>query len=195
MFFKFLNWVVFLFKKKSQPIVVNNMLVPAIDPDDQLKIIQLYPPLQSKFTNFLIQARAHGFEVSIFESLRTMDRQQELYQQGRNESGQVIDRSKIVTDAPAGMTFHNYGLACDLVFFTLSSDKNKLWSWDSKLPYEKLADLGRSLGFDSGYFWSKLIDPPHFEMNYGFKEHELLAIYQKSKLQGVWQAIDQRKKV
>jgi len=122
-----------------------------------------------------------------------MERQRELYAQGRDASGKVIDHSKVVTDAAPGLSAHNYGLAVDLVFNGAPANKPWQWSWGPQFPWGKLANLGISLGLDAAYFWKKFPEQPHYEKIYGLTYHELLATYVNEGMEGVWKRLDQIK--
>ena len=55
--------------------------------------------------------------LRITQALRTWDEQEELYAQGRTKKG------KIVTNAKAGYSWHNYGLAIDVcILFDTNND-------------------------------------------------------------------------
>lgn len=92
-----------------------------------------------------------GQPIRITEGLRTMERQTELYNQGRTTSG------KIVTNAKAGESFHNYGVAFDVVF--TKAGYNGDW--------ETLGKIGKALGLEWGGDFKGLVDKPHFEMKLG----------------------------
>ncbi len=63
------------------------------------------PKVLAWYEKYLKRSR----KVLIYEGLRTMERQAELYNQGRTAPG------AIVTKAKAGQSFHNAGLAIDYV--------------------------------------------------------------------------------
>lgn len=164
-----------------------------LEPDQEEKLAELYPPFADKIREFVLEARSQGMNVAVFEGLRSMARQKQLYSRGRNASGSVIDRKKIVTNAPSGMSFHNYGLAVDLVFDADEVKPGWQWSWDSKWPWKKLALLGQSHGIEAAYFWLRFFECPHFQMTYGFKERELLAIYNEGGLVKVFEELDKHR--
>jgi peptidoglycan L-alanyl-D-glutamate endopeptidase CwlK len=166
-----------------------------LEPDQEEKLSQLYPPFADQLREFILAARKVGMPVALFEGLRTMERQKQLYSEGRDAEGHIIDRAKIVTDAPPGMTFHNYGVAGDVVFVGTSQGPHWAYSWDSKWPWKKLGELGQSMGLEAGMFWPKFPDEPHFEIRYGYAEHELLALLSQGGLPAVWKALDAKKQV
>ncbi len=52
-----------------------------------------------------------GLKVHILETYRTAQRQEELFAQGRNRKGQIVDRRKVVTFTTDSL--HEYRLAVD----------------------------------------------------------------------------------
>lgn len=96
-----------------------------------------------------------GHEVRITEGYRTKERQEALYAQGRTTPG------RIVTNARAGESLHNYGVAVDFVFRKDGYDASKeLW--------ETLGAIGEQHGFRWGGRWQEFIDRPHFELTLGY---------------------------
>jgi peptidoglycan L-alanyl-D-glutamate endopeptidase CwlK len=67
----------------------------------------LHPLLQQKVRQMAEMLEQEGIQIVVVQGLRTCEEQDALYQQGRTKPG------KIVTDAPAGHSYHNYALACD----------------------------------------------------------------------------------
>jgi peptidoglycan L-alanyl-D-glutamate endopeptidase CwlK len=155
-------------------------------------LAKLYPPAADKFKALILAARAQGLMVAIQCGLRPYSDQAKLYAQGRDSQGNVI--GKVVTNARAGFSFHQYGLAVDIVFYTDPLKPEQTWSWDEVHPWQVLADLGVKMGFDSGYYWNgSKQDKPHFELQYGFKISDLLrAFLPAQNLQLVWTMISQR---
>lgn len=92
-----------------------------------------------------------GWIFFITDGFRSFDEQTSLYAQGRTKPG------KIVTNAKAGQSPHNYGLGVDLAF-----QKHGVLSYDKQL-YDKIYPIARNLGFELGVDWTNFIDKPHFE--------------------------------
>lgn len=92
-----------------------------------------------------------GCPVRITEGYRSFERQEELYAQGRTKPG------SIVTNARGGESFHNHGVAFDVV--PLEGYNSKNW--------EKIGLLGESLGLSWGGRW-QFQDKPHFELTFGY---------------------------
>lgn len=116
----------------------------------------LHPLVRSKMLIIMQEAEAQGLEILITDSLRTNAEQTKLYNQGRTTKG------KVVTNAKAGYSFHNYGLAFDVV--PVNADKTL--SYGNYDVYKKFADIATKHGFVWGDTW-KFKDTPHFEYTQG----------------------------
>lgn len=149
---------------------------------------ELYPPFQAKVDQLLELAKAYELPVGVHMGLRTFDQQDGLYALGRTvKNPDGFDAIKkplgnIVTRAKGGESWHNYGLAVDIVF---KIGPKQAWSWDGKLPWERLGALGGALKFQWGGLW-KARDLPHFQWDTGFSVREALALYKDGGLQRVW---------
>lgn len=112
----------------------------------------LHPVVQQKAQQLLAQAQAQGVTVIITSTLRSFPEQTALYAQGRTTPG------KIVTNAKAGQSWHNFGLAFDVVPVV-----NGAAVWDATSPlWEVIGKIGQSLGLKWGRDFPKP-DRPHFE--------------------------------
>lgn len=119
------------------------------------------------------RAEAAGMPLTVICTLRTMEEQAALYAQGRTQPG------SIVTYARPGYSFHNFGLAFDVVPTELLALRN----WGETPEYRAHAaalwdELG-SIGIDVGLTWggdfAKLKDRPHFEWADGLTLAQLRA--------------------
>lgn len=108
--------------------------------------------------------------------LRTFKEQDDLFAQGRSKPG------KIVTNARGGESYHNYGLAVDIVEL-LDLDKNGAFekaSWDLKLDadfdgipdWDEVVAIFKRYGWEWGGNWKKP-DSPHFQKTFGKSVQEL----------------------
>lgn len=98
-----------------------------------------------------IDSKFSGWQFFITDGFRSFEEQTKLYAQGRTALG------KIVTNAKAGQSAHNYGLAVDCAF-----QKDKKLSYDPNM-YALIYPIARKLGFELGADWTGLTDKPHFE--------------------------------
>lgn len=103
---------------------------------------------------------------------RTFAEQDALYAQGRTKPG------KIVTNAKAGASFHNYGLALDIVLII----DGKEASWDMKGDFDgdhiadwmEVVKIFKAHGWEWGGDWRSFKDYPHFQKTFGYTESQLL---------------------
>jgi LAS superfamily LD-carboxypeptidase LdcB len=125
------------------------------------RISKLHPKVRSTFTNFIKDAEL-GLNITlrVTQGLRTIDEQNALYEQGRTKPG------NIVTNAKGGSSYHNYGLAIDVVEMI---DGKPNWNFD----YKKLKPYADKWGIVWGGTFKSIIDKPHFEISFGFKPSQL----------------------
>ncbi|MBL9180983.1 MAG: D-alanyl-D-alanine carboxypeptidase family protein [Verrucomicrobiaceae bacterium] len=101
----------------------------------------LHPVVRQKVAQVLAQLEAEGIPLRVFESYRTPTRQAHLYAQGRTRSGNKV------TNAEAWESYHQYGLAVDLVFF-----ENGEWHWGKNQQhsrmYDRMHQIARSAGLE-----------------------------------------------
>lgn len=166
---------------------------PRLEPAEEDKLSKLYPHFAQLVRCFVLKARAEGMPVGIFCGLRTFEEQRALYGKGRDATGKVTDKKQVVTNAPPGLSSHNYGLAVDLVFDSDLAKPGWQWSWDNKYPWKRLAEMGKEQGLSPAYFWKSFPESPHFEQTYGLSYRELLSLYNEQGLSGVWAVLDKQR--
>lgn len=139
----------------------------------------LYPPFQAKVDLLLERAKEAGLNLGVFEGYRSWDRQNQLYAQGRTKPG------KIVTNARAGFSAHNFGTAVDIVF-----RENGKWSWAEHHQWHRLGQIAESLGLIWGGSWeSTLKDRPHVQYPLTFSLATARQHYREGGLDKVWSMI------
>ena len=137
------------------------------------RIKTLHPLVRAKFIQFIINAETElNKQLRVTSGLRTIKEQNKLYAQGRTRPG------KIVTNAKGGKSYHNFGLAVDIVEI-----KNGKALWTNP-DWNKIADLGKSLGLEWGGDWVSIKDKPHFQVSFGKSTSKLFALYNKGKRDG-----------
>lgn len=126
----------------------------------------LHPKVQDMFTGFITDAEnSLGIALRVVQGLRTFPEQHAIYNQGRTTPG------KIVSNAPAGESYHNYGLAVDICPLT---PDGKALNWDFK--FSELEPFALPYGITwGGHFPSPDMD--HFENKLGHNWRDLLALY------------------
>lgn len=123
------------------------------DPTDNV-IASLASRLQPIAREFVQRARAAGYQIVLASGTRTMEEQRALYDQGRTKSG------KIVTNAQAGDSAHNFGLAFDFAFGNAFGRP----TWPEDGPWAAVAAIGKQLGLVWGGDWKTFKDRPHLEV-------------------------------
>lgn len=114
-------------------------------------------------------------------TLRTFAEQNALFAQGRTRLyDSKGNRLGIVTKARGGQSFHNYGLALDIVL--IKDDKTA--SWETNIDFDKdgradwmeVVQIFKNAGWEWGGDW-KFKDTPHLQKTFGNTTKELLAKY------------------
>lgn len=117
----------------------------------------LNPIVRSRVLDFQYLINKHKLKAEVFETYRGQRRQEELLEQGKSK-------------AKFGHSYHNYGLAVDIVF----KDNRGNWTWNSD-QWERLGQIGKSLGFEWGGDWKGFVDCPHFQYTFGLSIDDLLS--------------------
>lgn len=116
------------------------------------KIAQLHPIVKEIATIFFDRLAENNLDFLITDAYRSIDEQNQLYSKGRTSKG------KIVTQVKGGYSYHNYGLAFDIVPIL----DGKL-NYDDRTSYTLAAQIAEPLGLEWGGNWKKFTDTPHFQ--------------------------------
>mgnify|MGYP006075406105 CR=1 FL=1 len=130
------------------------------------RIKQLHPSLQCEAANIINETEAAGYKMRMGSgTFRSFADQTKLYNQGRTTAG------KKVTNAKAGSSYHNYGLAYDVTYI-----KNGAAIWDKNSPaYRTHGNIAKKYGWEWGGDWRSFQDMPHVQKVYGKSTRQLLA--------------------
>ena len=118
----------------------------------------LHPLVKERCKNLIAKMAQFGKPVRLVEGLRTAKKQDELF-----------NKVPKVTNAKGLQSYHQYGLAFDLVF--RSSGYNA-----PQADWELLGREGKKLGLEWGGSWVGFKDQPHFEYHPNFTWKELETI-------------------
>ncbi|TAK58900.1 hypothetical protein EPO14_01115 [Patescibacteria group bacterium] len=122
-------------------------------------VFALHPNIKPLLDSLLIDVGKLKLKAQVVSTFRTFAKQNALYAQGR-----TIPGSK-VTNAMGGQSYHNYGLAFDLVVY--KEDGREA----DKTDYTHVGVCGERLGLEWG---GNFDDFGHFEYHPGFSWHELI---------------------
>ena len=113
----------------------------------------VHPFLQKKVDLVIKDAKAKGVDLRVVQGFRSMDKQLKYYNQGR------LTKDVIITNAPPGLSYHNYGWAVDVCEY-----KNGKPNWKSK-NWNEIGDIGKRHGLVWGGDWKRLVDKPHLQLS------------------------------
>lgn len=123
----------------------------------------LLPLVRQRVEAFIKAAKDSGIDLLVTSTYRDNESQNALYAQGRTTAG------KIVTNAKAGESFHNYRCAVDVVPIVAGKPR-----WDAKDEvWQTIGRLGKEAGLEWAGDWVKFKEYPHFQYTSGFTLAEL----------------------
>jgi peptidoglycan L-alanyl-D-glutamate endopeptidase CwlK len=142
-------------------------------PDEYLS--RLAPALATKGRTLIQRCQEAGIAIRVSQGLRTWAEQDALYVRGRTAPGDIR------TNARGGESFHNFGMAFDIVIL----ESGRI-TWDPRHPGWRIAgEIGTSLGLLWGGTWKSIRDLPHFEIRAQLTLQECRALY-PSGLPTIW---------
>jgi peptidoglycan LD-endopeptidase CwlK len=145
------------------------------------RIAMMHPKLRkeaSEIYETILNELKSDVQCRFSHTLRTFAEQKELYSLGRTKAG------KIITNAREGFSYHNYGLAIDIVLI-----KGKVAIWDvesdfdgdGKSDWMEIVQIFKEYGWEWGGDW-KFIDKPHFQKTLGYSVRSLYNMYMSGKV-------------
>ena len=114
----------------------------------------LHPIVRDQCLRLQRACRGRGVVLTVTQTLRSHDEQAALWAIGRTEPG------NIVTHAPPGYSWHEFGLAFDVAIARFPSDTTPNDLYDG--PWQLVGDEGEKVGLEWAGRW-KHPDRPHFE--------------------------------
>lgn len=130
------------------------------------RIKLLHPKLRAEVSSIYdeIVTALSGKAICRFAyTLRTFAEQDALYAQGRTKTGAKV------TNAKGGQSYHNYGLAVDIVLLVgkaASWDTKSDFDGDGKSDWQEVVAIFKRHGWEWGGDW-KFTDMPHFQKTLG----------------------------
>lgn len=125
----------------------------------------LLPQVKKRVEAFLSACKASGIDLLVTSTYRDNASQTALYAQGRTAPG------KVVTNARAGQSFHNYRCAVDVVPI-----RNGKPVWDSKdTVWQTVGKLGKESGLEWAGDWKRFKEMAHFQYTGGLTLAQLQA--------------------
>jgi peptidoglycan L-alanyl-D-glutamate endopeptidase CwlK len=141
------------------------------------RLAGLHPILATRGRSMIDLCGHAAVALLVTQGLRTYAEQDALYAQGRSAPG------KIVTYARGGESYHNFGLAFDVVVLDALGKAD----WDSGHPaWATAAEIGQSVGLEWGGSWKKLKDLPHYQYTAELDLKECRALLSEGGLAAVW---------
>lgn len=141
------------------------------------RVEDCHPIIKDKVWALLRDALNDGIRLDIVSGVRDFKKQQEVYAQGRTKPGDIV------TNAPPGLSWHNYHVAVDVCPF---DGKDFVWKTPD-VVWDKIGKIGKAVGFEWGGDWpEKKRDRPHFQVTNGVSIRDALRTYYQSGLAGVW---------
>lgn len=124
-----------------------------------------------------LKARAEkelGIELRITATYRDNEYQNFEFSKGRNATGQVVDKSKVVTNARGGQSWHQYKCAVDVVPI-----KNGVADWGTTKEgfalWQHIGAIGEECGLEWAYRWKSFPEMAHFQYTAGLSMADLAA--------------------
>jgi len=146
------------------------------------RISQLHPLIRLKALaayNEAVAKTPKGVHPFITETYRSFERSTALYNQPRDGKdndgdGKIDEPDEKVSNAKAGQSLHNYGLALDFMLIINGKD-----SWVVDKNWKLVADIFKKHGFVWGGDWKSFKDYPHVELTLGNTWQTCLAKWNK----------------
>jgi len=142
------------------------------------RLEKLHPKVKSSFKSFIEESeKTFNTTFRIVQGLRTIQEQDALYNQpwdGKDNDGdgKIDEADEKVTNAKGGSSYHNYGLAIDIVEI-LNGKAN--WNFE----YKNLKLIAVKYGLDWGGDFKSIVDKPHFQKTLGYSISSLRDKYSK----------------
>lgn len=116
--------------------------------------------MRHKVLQGLAELEMIGEDVLITDGYRTLEEQKIIFAQGRTTPGAIVSNS------PAGWSYHNYSLAIDIVPvgpLGVELSRRNLLEWSALSRYATIGRVMQGAGLEWGFqLWG--VDRPHFQI-------------------------------
>jgi peptidoglycan L-alanyl-D-glutamate endopeptidase CwlK len=117
------------------------------------RLEDLHPSVADKAQQLVKLAEAQDIEILVTSTLRPFEEHADLFAICRTKPGDIV------TNAKAGESWHNFGLAFDVVPLV-----NGKVVWDNPF-WNRIGELGKQAGLVWGGDFKSFKDKPHFEFH------------------------------
>jgi peptidoglycan L-alanyl-D-glutamate endopeptidase CwlK len=143
------------------------------------------PEVKDIYLNRIVPALTGRAICRFAYTLRSFSEQAEIFAQGRTKLFDAKgNRLGIVTKAKPGQSYHNFGLALDIVLIkdTNADGRPDAASWEQNTDFDKdgkpdwmeVVSIFKKAGWTWGGDFKSIKDAPHFEKTFGLNWRELL---------------------
>lgn len=136
-----------------------------MDARSEAQLATVMPELADKVRAAATQLAKEGTYLLVVSGLRLACEQTALYSQGRTTPGHIV------TNAPAGLSMHNYGLAVDVVPYLTQNAQGYMngsglqLNWNPNTPqYQEMVSALKKQGLTFGGDWVHFPDMDHFQL-------------------------------
>lgn len=147
---------------------------PPLPPEDAIslkRIATAHPALRGELKAIYQEIRERGVGVRFTDVLRSFAEQDAIFAQGRSRPGAIVTRAR------GGQSYHNYGLAVDVVLLLpnrqVSYDLHYDMDGDGIYDWDEIVFVFKHHGWAWGGDWPSFKDKPHFEKSFGLSTAEL----------------------
>lgn len=135
---------------------------------DSRKLEDLHPAVRLRAEDFIARCAEAGIRLLVTCTLRDHECQDALYAKGRTAPG------RRVTNARGGQSFHNYGLALDVVPLVNGKPVWRTTGPDAAL-WQRVGELGEAAGLEWSGRWKRFKEMAHFQYAAGLTLAQLQA--------------------
>ena len=127
-----------------------------MDTISEQRLAKVHPILMSRIVSLATQLGIEDIPLRVTQGLRDWNEQNALYAQGRDGNP-----GPIVTNAPAGYSWHNYGLAVDVVPMDVQPGQP---DWNISHPaWKRIIESSKTFSLFSGSEFRTFPDWPHLQ--------------------------------